>query len=85
MKTIYSAILLLVAITSAFSQSTYPEENYTKQEFEIPMRDGTSLFTQVYSPKDQSKKYPILMKRTCYSVKPYGVDTFPNSLDLQLL
>ncbi|MCR9249460.1 MAG: CocE/NonD family hydrolase [bacterium] len=81
MKKIYSSILLLVAaLTTVFSQSTYPEEYYTKQEFEIPMRDGTTLFTQVYSPKDQSKKYPILMKRTCYSVKPYGVDTLPKQL-----
>lgn len=58
----------------------YIEANYTKKEYEIPMRDGITLFTQVYMPKDDSKKYPILMKRTCYSVRPYGEDQFPGRL-----
>ena len=30
-------------------------ENYTKFEFEIPMRDGPRLFTSVYVPKDSSQ------------------------------
>jgi putative CocE/NonD family hydrolase len=58
----------------------YIEANYTKKEYEIPMRDGITLFTQVYMPKDDSRKYPILMKRTCYSVRPYGEDKYPNGL-----
>ena len=36
----------------------------------IPMRDGVKLFTAVYLPRDTTKKYPILMKRTPYSVRP---------------
>jgi predicted acyl esterase len=28
------------------------------------MRDGASLYTAIYTPKDQSKKYPIIMQRT---------------------
>ena len=44
------------------------------------MRDGVKLFTAVYTPKDTSVDYPMLMLRTPYSVKPYGSDTFPGML-----
>jgi putative CocE/NonD family hydrolase len=50
--------------------------HYTKTEYHVKMRDGVSLFTSVYAPKDTSRKYPILMTRTCYSVAPYGPDTY---------
>ena len=53
---------------------------YTKYEYRIPMRDGVKLFTSVYVPKDDSKPYPILMRRTPYSVAPYGVDSYPDTL-----
>ena len=45
---------------------------YDKSEVMIPMRDGVNLFTAIYSPKDQSKDYPILFYRTPYSIQPYG-------------
>jgi hypothetical protein len=51
-------------------------ENYTKHEFQIPMRDGVRLFTSVYAPKDKSARHPILMMRTPYSVAPYGIDNY---------
>lgn len=47
---------------------------YEKSEVRIPMRDGTKLFTAIYAPKDRSRRYPILMMRTPYSVAPYGDD-----------
>jgi predicted acyl esterase len=50
------------------------KEHYTKYEYKVPMRDGKTLFTAVYAPKDGSKTYPFLMVRTPYSVAPYGVD-----------
>lgn len=56
------------------------QATYTKYEFRIPMRDGKKLFTAVYVPKDDSQTYPILMKRTPYNVKPYGVDQYPAEL-----
>jgi putative CocE/NonD family hydrolase len=56
------------------------KQQYTKDEYMIPMRDGVKLYTQVYSPKDQSQKYPILMTRTPYSVGNYGPDNFRSSL-----
>lgn len=54
--------------------------NYFKKEFRIPMRDGKMLFTSVYIPRDSSEKYPILMKRTPYTCKPYGEDRYPKRL-----
>jgi hypothetical protein len=53
-------------------KDTFVEDNYTKMEVDIPMRDGIKLHTTIYSPKDKSEKYPILMQRTPYSSRPYG-------------
>ena len=35
----------------------------------IPMRDGTRSATDVYRPKDTSKKYPIVWVRTPYAAR----------------
>jgi hypothetical protein len=51
-------------------------EHYTKFEHRIPMRDGVKLFTRVYVPKDDSTNYPVLLTRTPYAVKPYGIDNY---------
>ena len=56
----------------------YIREHYTKYEYRITMRDGVKLFTAVYAPKDTSTAYPILLTRTPYNVKPYGVDQYPS-------
>ncbi len=55
---------------------TYVADNYNKTEVAIEMRDGVKLHTTIYSPKDTSKEYPILMQRTPYSSRPYGVGNF---------
>jgi putative CocE/NonD family hydrolase len=55
-------------------------ERYTKQVTMIPMRDGVKLFTIIYSPKDTSKSYPMLMMRTPYSIVPYDKDTIRGQL-----
>lgn len=57
-------------------QENYVAQNYTKQEVDIEMRDGVKLHTTIYSPKDTSREYPILMQRTPYSSRPYGEDQF---------
>jgi hypothetical protein len=54
----------------------YLKEHYDKSEHMVPMRDGVKLFTIVYSPKEQSQKYPVMLFRTPYSVGPYGSDQF---------
>ena len=50
----------------------YTIRNYEKSEYMIPMRDGKELFTQIYSPVENSKQYPIILFRTPYSVSSYG-------------
>ena len=81
---IVSAIFLLQSFSSighSYSKSSFDtQSNYTKREYRIPMRDGVKLFTAVYVPKDSSKSYPIMLKRTPYSVAPYGEDAFEESL-----
>ncbi|MEM9454661.1 MAG: CocE/NonD family hydrolase [Myxococcota bacterium] len=54
--------------------------HYRKQEVRIPMRDGVTLFTAIYHPRDPSGPVPILYKRTPYGVSPYGEDQVPATL-----
>ena len=63
-------------LTSEKKPDTYVQDNYDKKEVTITMRDGIKLHTTIYSPKDKSIKYPILMMRTPYSSQPYGEDTY---------
>ena len=74
----------VLCCTFAFAQppkdTAYIRDHYTKMEKYIPMRDGKKLFTSIYVPKDQSKKYPILMTRTPYTVSPYGENNYRRSL-----
>ena len=72
----------LLSISFGLAQNNPVEQNYTKKEVYIPMRDGTKLFTIIYTPKDISKtnKYPIIMNRTCYSIAPYGENNFRKKL-----
>jgi putative CocE/NonD family hydrolase len=58
----------------------YIKAHYTKTEHQIPMRDGVRLFTAVYTPKDTSRTYPILLTRTQSGVEPYGVDNVHKTL-----
>ena len=53
---------------------------YTKQEVDIPMRDGVTLFTIVYAPVDASRAVPILMTRSPYGSDPYGPEAYRRSL-----
>jgi putative CocE/NonD family hydrolase len=54
--------------------------NYTKSEQMIPMRDGVKLFTSIYTPKDKSQTYPILLSRTPYSCSPYGPEAYKETI-----
>lgn len=80
-KTFSIPFLFIIALV--FSQektANYVSENYTKKEVRIKMRDGAELFTAIYSPKDASKKYPIIMQRTPYDCAPYGENKFKRSI-----
>ena len=52
--------------------------HFTKREYHIPMRDGVTLYTAVYTPEaaqfPDKGPYPFLMTRTPYSCAPYGAD-----------
>jgi uncharacterized protein len=81
------ALITLAAGSGSLAHETKQEDpvalikaRYAKQEYQIAMRDGVKLFTSVYIPKDTSRKYPIMMQRTPYSVEPYGPDEYRNNL-----
>ena len=72
------AILFITNLSAQNSDSLWVRENYYKVEKMLPMRDGISLFTAFYIPKDSSVKHPILLHRTPYSCAPYGETNFDN-------
>jgi len=84
MKIFLKVFLLSLCIMScktskkeeAQKEDTYVQDNYTKKEVKITMRDGVKLHATIYSPKDTTKTYPILLQRTPYSCRPYGEDKF---------
>ncbi|MBS0262207.1 MAG: CocE/NonD family hydrolase, partial [Planctomycetes bacterium] len=85
LETAVCPVLLFVALwllpeparaQDAEQLASYIRLHYSKQEHLIPMRDGVKLFTAIYIPRDTTRKYPMLMKRTPYSVGPYGVDKY---------
>jgi len=61
-------------------QSFDNKAHYNKVEHMIVMRDGVKLFTQVYTPKDNTKKYPIMLFRTPYSIRYYGENNYHRAL-----
>ncbi|MGB5943328.1 MAG: CocE/NonD family hydrolase [Leeuwenhoekiella sp.] len=73
------AIFFILGFVSA-QDLEFVKANYDKKEVKIKMRDGILLHTTIYSPKDQSKTYPILMMRTPYSCRPYGENNFKNRI-----
>ncbi|MBB1195059.1 X-Pro dipeptidyl-peptidase [Flavobacterium sp. SOK18b] len=83
MKKLLSIALLIFGVLLSSAQDSKPNyvaENYTKKEVHIKMRDGAELFTSIYTPKDTSKKYPIIMQRTPYNSGPYGADKMKRSI-----
>ncbi len=79
MRSLLISLMLLVISSPALRASeetdagkklaaSYLIENYDRTEHMIPMRDGIRLYTEVYSPKNRSAAYPILLNRTPYSV-----------------
>ena len=86
-KLLFAIVYLFGFSTMAFADDKKTDErgdyiraNYVKYEYQIPMRDGVKLFTSVYLPADDSKKYPMMMQRTPYRVAPYGSDKYKTRL-----
>ncbi len=84
MKKYFTGLCFLLffttGITAQNSDSIWVTQNYYKIEKMLPMRDGISLFTAFYIPKDSSVKHPILFNRTPYSCAPYGEDKLNSRL-----
>jgi putative CocE/NonD family hydrolase len=71
MRLLIFCFLLIVAFASS---AQYTNQDYTKKEVYIPMRDGVKLHTAIYFPKKQKGDLPVIIKRTPYSCAPYGKD-----------
>src|SRR3954463_14847074 len=51
----------------------------------VPMRDGKRMATDIYRPKDNSKKYPIIFVRTPYNFNFWDVKNgLPRDLTSEL-
>jgi uncharacterized protein len=51
-------------------------EHYVKRDYMVAMRDGVNLFTIVYTPRDTTRTYPVMLFRTPYSIRPYEPDAY---------
>lgn len=69
-------ILLIITLISCTSETVidqqWLEQNYTKKEAMVQMRDSVSLYTSVYEPIGATDR-PVLIVRTPYSCAPYGL------------
>lgn len=75
-KNLLLLLIVLPLFACAQQPVNYVKENYTKIDTVIAMRDDVKLYTIIYTPKDNSKAYPILMERTPYSSGPYGEENY---------
>ena len=76
-----AAIIMLWASGVLSAQEKFDiKVHYNKAEYMIPMRDGVKIYTQVYSPKDQSKKYPFMLSKTPYASSRPSPDSFRSRL-----
>ncbi|MCC6585810.1 MAG: CocE/NonD family hydrolase [Bryobacterales bacterium] len=73
-------MFLFTAWALAWAGADQVRAHYTKYEYRVAMRDGKRLFTSVYVPKDDSRRFPIMLSRTPYSVRPYGADQYRESV-----
>jgi len=73
-------IFFLLFPTNHLIAQSLSRDDYTKNEVYIEMRDGIKLHTTIYQPQDSTESYPILIKRTPYSCRPYGEDVFPDEI-----
>jgi uncharacterized protein len=76
-KSISSVIILLLVVSSGYSQKSAREQNHFRVKAEtdvrVPMRDGIMLSTNIFRP-DTAGKFPVLLMRS-----PYGNGTGNNS------
>jgi putative CocE/NonD family hydrolase len=81
--TLFTAFSLAAQQRGAVNKELIAARNKTEQELEsiaiidrkvmVPMRDGKRMATDIYRPKDTSKKYPIIFVRTPYNFNFWDV------------
>lgn len=71
LSTLLLCTLLFTSCNKKEAEKNFVAESYNIEEVDIPMRDGTKLHTVIYTPKDRSNSYPILLQRTPYNASPY--------------
>ena len=63
--------VLLALLCASIAPQLYAQEQadslFTRRDVLIPMRDGTQLYTQIFTPLRSTNHVPILFFRT-----PYG-------------
>lgn len=83
-KIIYLLLFLFPLIAGAqnvaIPDTGWVRKNYLKTEQFIEMRDGVKLYTAIYTPRDNNEKYAVLMQRTPYSCRPYGLNNYRQRL-----
>jgi putative CocE/NonD family hydrolase len=68
----FACILAFIPLTLLGQDKPKTDPRFEFTEAMVPMRDGTSLHTTVYVPKDAEDPLPIVFVRT-----PYGIDGRP--------
>jgi putative CocE/NonD family hydrolase len=67
-----------VSVSGAYAQYIL---SYKQTLVMIPMRDGTKLYTVIYSPENKNEKFPILLERTPYGAyRPANYIPFANTM-----
>lgn len=73
--------VLAAALAAAAPQDAFDARaHYDKAEYMVPMRDGVRLYSIVYTPKDAARRYPVMLFRTPYSIRPYEPDQYRRPL-----
>ena len=65
-------IIALVLMAPGVRAQAFTNADYEKEEVYITMRDGVRLFTSIYRPVGATEDLPVIIKRTPYSIAPYG-------------
>lgn len=74
------SLSLLLTLPAVAQENNFSSSDYEKSRYDIEMRDGVKLHTIVYAPKDDTSEFPILIRRTPYSCRPYDDNVVPEQI-----
>jgi len=74
------SLSLLLTLPAAAQENNFNSSDYEKSRYDIEMRDGVKLHTIVYAPKVDTSEFPILIRRTPYSCRPYDDNVVPEQI-----